>query len=451
MKTLFVIAYEFPPLNVGGVQRPLKFVKYLPDFGIKPVVFSLDPRSYPLVYEDCHVDEATIDEIPAGVEVFHVPSEDILRHKRGKFRDFLTTWFSILPREGAGWQRHLQAAFSAQVGLHKPSAILVTAPPFSVIPLAIKLAAQHRLPLLLDMRDAWSGWNMTPYGSYLHYRLTLALERRCFTAAAAVVATSDQTLADFQRLHPAIPPEKFHLVTNGYDQEIDRWEMAAAVPQDRPLVIGYVGSFYYSPEGRRQMLTPWWRKRGHRMLQYVPKREDWLYRSPHFFFRALRSLFDRRPDLARRVVVRFAGSKPQWMDLMVGEFGLEGLVEFLGRIPLKESLRFQETCDALLLTSSKVIGGQDYSIAGKTFEYLSMRKPVIGFVAEGAQKRMLQKTGVAVVCDPDDPTGAATQLEEFFTGNWRPAPNKEFLESLHRRVQTSRLADIFNLVTGEVG
>lgn len=451
VKTLFIIAFEFPPLNVGGAQRPLKFVKYLRDFGIEPVVFSLDPRSYPLVFQDWHLDPDTVGEIPAGVEIVHVPSDDILRLKKGKLKDFLTTWLSILPREGEGWRRHLETAFADRVQRHRPSALLVTAPPFSVIPLAVELAERYRLPLLLDLRDAWSGWNMAPYGSYLHYRLTLALERRCFNAAAAIIATSDQTLADLRRLHPGIPAAKFHLVSNGYDREIDCWEFGLAVPADRPFVIGYVGSFYYSPEGRRRMFTPWWRKRGHHMLQYVPRREDWLYRTPYYFFGALRALLDRRPDLAGRVSVRFAGGKPDWMDAMVARFGLEGLVECIGRIPLAESLRFQASCDALLLTSSKVIGGQDYSIAGKTFEYLSMRKPIIGFVAEGAQRRLLLKSGVAVVCDPDDPAGAAVQLEDLLAGHWRPAPNREFLASLHRREQTSRLAGIVHAVAPEVG
>lgn len=444
MKTLFVIAYEFPPYNDGGVQRPLKFVKYLREFGWEPVVFALDPLSYRLVYEDYHLDAATVDEIPAGLEVVHVPSNDLLRLKKGKLRDFLTTWFSILPREGKGWRRHLEAAFAEQVRRHKPAALLVTAPPFSVIPLAIDLARRHKLPLLIDMRDAWSGWNMNPYGSYLHYRLTLALERRCFAAAAAVIATSDQTLADFRRLHPSLPGDKFHLVTNGYDREIDSWDFDFIVSTERPLVIGYVGSFYYSPEGRRQMFAPWWRKRGHRMLQYVPQQEDWLYRSPYFFFRAVRVLFDRSPDLAGRLVIRFAGSKPEWIDGMVAEFGLQGQVEFLGRISLAESLRFQETCDALLLTSSKVIGGEDYSIAGKTFEYLSMRKPIIGFVSAGAQKRLLEQTGVALLCDPDDTENAAAALKGLFRGEWSLRPNREFLASLHRRGLTARLTGIID-------
>ena len=56
MRNVFFIAYEFPPLNVGGSQRPLKFVKYLREFGINPIVFCLAPESYPKVFSNYKLD-----------------------------------------------------------------------------------------------------------------------------------------------------------------------------------------------------------------------------------------------------------------------------------------------------------------------------------------------------------------------------------------------------------
>jgi glycosyltransferase involved in cell wall biosynthesis len=193
------------------------------------------------------------------------------------------------------------------------------------------------------------------------------------------------------------------------------------------------------------MFTPWWRKRGHRKLQYVPHQEDWLYRSPYFFFRAVRMLLDRHPELMEGLCIRFAGSKPDWIQGMVEEFDLVAIVQFLGRIPLSESLRFQESCDALLLTSSKVIGGQDYSIAGKTFEYISMKKPIIAFVTEGAQKRLLARTGISLICDPDKPDDSVATLWNLLAGQWRATPDEVLLNSLHRRKLTGKLAGIIEM------
>jgi hypothetical protein len=450
MISLFILAHEFPPLNSGGSQRPLKFVKYLPEFGINSVVFSIDPASYPVVFKEYSVDEAMMAEIPDQVEVIRVQSDDIISLKKRKLRYFLATSLSVIQREGQGWRRHLIPRFDKEVRRRRPQVLMVTVPPFSMAPLGVELSERFNLPLILDMRDAWSGWYASPYRSYLHYLLTLRLERRCFDAAREVIATSDQTVAEFRRLHPTIPAERFHVITNGYDREIDNWKAYRPRRADNEFVIGYVGSFYYDPASRRQMFTPWWRKRGHRMLQYVPHREDWLYRSPWFFFRAVRTLLNRTPESTRRLHIRFAGSKPGWIDGMVQEFNLGGIVEFLGQLPLSESLRFQESCDALLLTSSKVIGGQDYSIAGKTFEYISMKKPIIGFVTEGAQKQLLEQSGLALICDPDRPDEASARLERLLTGDWRAAPSVEFLQSLHSRNLTGRLAGIIEkVVNGE--
>ena len=218
------------------------------------------------------------------------------------------------------------------------------------------------------------------------------------------------------------------------------WSLPAVTIGDK-FVIGYVGNFYYSPEARSAMMTPWWQKRPNRMIQYSPRKEDWLYRSPYFFFRALALLLHKRPSLRDRIVVRFAGAKPDWLDDQVTEFGLGDIVEFHGFLGKENVLNFQRQCDALLATSSRVIGGNDYSIAGKTYEYFSMRKPIIGFVAPGAQKEMLEKSGMAVICNPVDAQTSAQELGNLIDGRMQLSPQKEFLDSLHRRVLTKCLAD----------
>jgi len=194
------------------------------------------------------------------------------------------------------------------------------------------------------------------------------------------------------------------------------------------------------------MMQPWWRKRLNRMIQYAPRQEDWLYRSPYFFFQAVAHLLERQPACRERLRIRFAGQKPDWMDAQVKQFKLEGLVEFVGILEHREALKFQSECDALLVTSSKVIGGQDYSIAGKTFEYFSMKKPIIGFVAEGAQKDLLAASGMALICDPDAPDTAAEQLGDLVAGRFEPKPNVNFLNQLHRRELTRQLAEVIQSV-----
>lgn len=190
------------------------------------------------------------------------------------------------------------------------------------------------------------------------------------------------------------------------------------------------------------MLKPWWRKKGHRMLQYIPHRQDWLYRSPWFFFKALVQLNDTHPELGKKIRVRFAGKKTSWLSDMISSFGLDNQVTLIGEIPHRESLQFQQECDALLITSARQLGGRDYSIAGKTFEYLQMQRPVISFACEGAQKDLLKDSGTALLCNPDHTIQSANELAGLFEGRILLKPDQSFLETLSRLRLTGQLADI---------
>jgi glycosyltransferase involved in cell wall biosynthesis len=190
------------------------------------------------------------------------------------------------------------------------------------------------------------------------------------------------------------------------------------------------------------MLQSWWQKKGHRILQYIPHRQDWLYRSPYFFFKALKQLNIADPALGSKVKIRFAGKIQGWLKEMIASFELEDQVTLMGELSHQESLSFQADCDALLITSARQIGGRDYSIAGKTFEYIQMQKPVIAFVCDGAQKDLLQKAGVALICNPDDTEQSAGLLSALFRGRLDLHPDLIFLQGLSRQVLTERLAEI---------
>ena len=313
-------------------------------------------------------------------------------------------------------------------------------PPFSILPLATEVAKKYKLPLLLDFRDAWSQWRTVPYGTIIHYWRTLQMEGKYLRAANAIITTSEQTMSDFRELHRNIPARKFYYIPNGYNGSLKSWKTIDTDKQE--FIIGYVGSFYYSPEARRQMLQSRWRKRGHRILQYIPHRQDWLYRSPYFFFRAIQQLNILDPALGSKIKIRFAGKIHGWLQDMIASFGLENQVSLMGEISHKESLLFQENCDALLITSARQIGGRDYSIAGKTFEYLQMQRPVIAFVCDGAQKDILEKGGTALICEPDDTEESVRLLSGLFHGRTDLRPDTAFLQGLSRQTLTEQLADI---------
>ena len=438
MIDILFIAFEFPPVLRGGVYRSIAFVEHLPKYGINPIVITLDPASFKQTFDNYGYDEKLGREVIDRSTIVPVPASPAVI--QSGFEQFVTIYFSILGNEVRYWKDNFYEAVDKAVEKYQPKAIFATVPPFSVLELAAEAARKHQLPLVLDFRDAFSQWRGVPYGSILHYRKTVQVEKKYLNAAAAVVATSLQTIDDFKTLHRQVAAEKFHYIPNGYSGHLKAWREIEA--DKETYTIGYVGGFYYNPGEREQMLKPWWRKRGHRMLQYIPRKQDWMYRSPYFFFTALQELNALDPVLGKRIRVRFAGKKPGWLAEMIRALGLGEQVELIGELSHQESLAFQENCDALLITSAKQFGGRDYSIAGKTFEYLQMQRPVIAFVCEGAQKDLLASAGTALICDPDDRVGSAARLRELFGGKISFGPNYEFLKQLTREALTQQLAGV---------
>jgi len=239
---------------------------------------------------------------------------------------------------------------------------------------------------------------------------------------------------------------KYTVITNGFDED----EMPQLVNlkfKKNKIIIGYVGSFYYTPEYRDNIFRPWWKKPLHRMLNYVPRKEDWLYRSPFYFFKTIQSILDKHQDWKERVEIRFAGSTPKWLIDQIKAFGLENNCRHYGHLNHDDVISFQKGCDALLITSSKVIDGRDYSIAGKTFEYFTIGKPILAFVCDGVQKDLLQQSGSAVMFNPDDNKQSVTTMLQFFNGNIKLNPDMSFIKQHHRKNLTKKLAGVIREIT----
>lgn len=441
MKKILFISYEFLPIKSGGVYRPLGFIKYLKEFNYEPIILTLDLTSLKKTNLIFNIDESLGADIISQNKILHIPTS-LYDKKSSRVIDFLNIYFNPIGREAIGWKNNFNKYANEIIQKEKPELIFVTAPPFSVLLLAKELSKKHELPLVVDFRDAWSNWVVGPYASYFHYLNVFLAERKILKSANKIVVTSKQTIADFCKLHLAVSNSKFYYIPNGYDGELNTW--VNELVDKKEIVIGYVGSFYYSPNARESLLTPWYKKRGHKILQYTPSQQDWLYRSPFYFFKTLSQLFILHPVLKDKVKVKFAGRKPEWLQNMVKEFNLEKIVEFLGVLPHAESIKFQRKVDMVLITSSKVIDGLDYSIAGKTYEYFQNQKPILAFVCEGAQKEILEESGMAIICDPDNIEKSSEILFNALAGKVKLNPNISFLNGLNKRKLTGKLVEVFD-------
>src|ERR1022692_2111248 len=126
MTNILFIAYQFAPLNVGGTFRSLFFVKYLQQFGIFPIVLTLDPASFEKVYVNFNVDPELLDEIPKETDMRLVPSENVLQLYESRLKAFFNIYFNNYSgSEASKWEKALMTEVEKVILQYKPKALFV--------------------------------------------------------------------------------------------------------------------------------------------------------------------------------------------------------------------------------------------------------------------------------------------------------------------------------------
>ncbi len=400
----------------GAVLRALKFVKYLPAFGWRPLVVA--------GAGDYHVrDETLVAEIPAAAFVRHVgrgglfagaqkagppspPSRHVVarlsrrlsRQLRGvaSFPD-IYSWFA---RPGYGAARRLLTSHGGEL-------IFSTAPPYTSHVVAARLAREAGLPLVLDYRDAWAGNPFERPPTPIHRWRTPRAEAAVLGRASAAVTVTEGMAEAYRRRLPGGRPVVF--IPNGYD-EADFAEPAPS--REGPFTVAHSGQFY-----------------GDRM--------PWNFLAAAARFAARRDL---GPD---DFVVRFAGPVGRSVLRRAKGFGVR--VDAPGVLGHGDAVRAMRAADVNLI----IIGsrpGAAATLTGKIFEYLRAGRPVLGLVPpDGEAAALIRQFDAGAVVAPDDVDGAAAALSRLYDDRGKGArPCPRALRRFERRRLTAELAALFD-------
>lgn len=391
---------EFPPFNSAGSYRPFHFAKNLLTFGVKTTVLSIDLK------DTTRANNAKmLEELPKEIKIIRLKYQD-----RPRLNDLNSFWYKITHYFKADdlWSSMIKNEVKSNLKniilSNKIDIALITIPPFSSPRLFIPLLKKYDIPLIIDMRDHYSLWRATPYATYFHFLRVHWIEKYYLKKASKVIVVSNQMKIDLLKSHPSISNLKIDVIPNGIDKPIEEKVISSKSIETSTdkYIIGYSGSFYYNPDGQIEIMKSWKERKGLKKLYYNHRIEDWKYRSPYYFFKVLKKLFDLYPHLKSKIEFHFAGDETEWLINQVNEFGLEKNYKYVGYLSKDEITDFHKTCDAYLITSVKVLNGKDYCIASKTFSYLEGGKPILGFVTEGEQQEMLKTTGMGVIFDADE-------------------------------------------------
>lgn len=439
LKILF-ISFEFHPVQTTGNFRAAKFVKYFKSFGIDPIVLCGEEKSILQYYKGGKLNENLNKEIPEDITVYRVPF-----NKPYKPISKYSQFFYYSDPISFHWKENAENKAKEILAKHSDiKAIFVTVPPFSVHQIAYNLSIKYNLPLIVDLRDAWSTQGQFPYFTRIHFLLNRFYERRLLKRANAAVTVTAGLKKIYLDSNPGITSDKLDVVYNSfdnYDFEQSDPVNVSTVKSGEKFVIGYIGSYYYNTSTDKLRKTPWWKRKGIKKLFYFAVQEEWVYRSPYYLFKSLSKLFVQHPELKEQVYFGHVGGIPDWVKEMAFEFGLENNLIDYGFVNVDKLGPVINEFSALLITTEKIPVNQSFCLPSKTFDYIKYRKPILGLVKEGDLKIFLQKAGLATVIDPDD-FDDTQKLERFLMTRQAYSPDTSYISQFHASKQTAALAKI---------
>jgi glycosyltransferase involved in cell wall biosynthesis len=399
MKSVLVVSYHFPPEGGPAVQRVLKFVKYLPEFGYRPVVLT---AAHPLRTRD----RSLLAELPPGTTVHRVMDwaawmPHAWRRRRAG-RDF--------PDRHVSWKRSAVRAAVRIARKEKIDLLFSSTPPHSVQLAAAEIAERCRLPWVADLRDEWSEDPVYCRGAEKRH---LETERRALAACRAVVTVTPRAADNFRRILGRSVPA--HFLPNGYDP--------ADFPRTKPRPA--------SAAGRLRILY------GGRIS---------AKHSPRAVFETLRAELRRNPEWRDRLEIRILGGTGN-RNAIRGFEELSKIVEFVPYRPHDECLRMMEEADVLLLLATTAPGSE--ILTGKVFEYMAAGKPIWAVLSHrGELSRMLAAYGNAVTGFTSVPGSVASSWRRvasaWAAGRLNRPVRRAAVRRFDRRLQTAALGRIFD-------
>jgi glycosyltransferase involved in cell wall biosynthesis len=403
---VLIIAYYFPPLGGAGVQRTLKFVKYLPEFGWQPDILTVQgARTGPQ-------DPSLLTEISANLAITRTPALLLPPRWPWRVRSLLNRWVMVVD-EQIGWLPFARAAGKQLLKLRPPQAIYSTSAPYTAHLIARRLQQSSGLPWIADFRDPWFDNISNRFATPAHAALVKRLEKQVVEAANQIIVVSEPMRTALLERYPALSPSKVVVIPNGFDPA-DFVNPAPVASQGRFLIV-HNGSFYAR------------------------------HRTPEAFLQGLRLAIDQNLLPLEKVCVRFVGDAGKALPGLVSALNLETVVETTGYLPHHASLAHLLAADLLLLVVGSGPGASGIA-TGKIYEYLAARKPILALASSGAAADIIQTAQAGVLVDPDDPSAIAVQLGRLFSqyqaGRLDLSINEAVLVRFDRRQLTGRLAQL---------
>lgn len=392
-KKVLIITYYWPPAGGPGVQRWLKFVKYLPKYNIEPIVYCPENPNYPII------DALLEKEVPKDITVLKQPIKEpykfakILSSKSSK-----TISSGVIPKQNKQsliervllyirgncfipdarkhWVKPSVSFLTKYIKDNNIETIITTGPPHSLHLIGLKLKQQIGVKWFADFRDPW-----TTIGYHKKLKLTLASQKKHFRLELEVLNTADQIIvtSDITKREFQLKTKKpIEVITNGYDNHsVKRPE------KDKKFTLAHIGSLLSE-------------------------------RNPKNLWKAIQELIDENSDFKETFQLQLIGLVSNEVLQTIDEFGLKEYINIVGYVNHSEAIKEQMQSQVLLLIE---IDSEDTKaiIPGKLFEYMASETPIIAIGPKDSDvERIIKETNTGHYFTYAEKSEIKTQILSYF-------------------------------------
>ncbi len=421
MKKVFVIVYYWPPSGGAGVQRWLKFVKYLPQFGWQPTVITTTDGDYPAI------DESLCKEVPAGIKVIRtktpnfgkwfkkingknsdVPYGSLEAAKNDSLFKKLSLWFRlnlVVPDARKVWNKYAYRAASKELLTNKYDAVVTSGPPHSTHLVGLKLKKKCNIKWIADFRDPWT--KIDYLDEYNRWKITQIIderyEKKVYDSCNRFIYSNPLIIKNFKK------SVKTYFLPNGYDH--DDFKILKKVNNLDKFEINYFGIIS-------------------------------IERNPLSVLKSVNKIFEEKNN--RSIRINFWGNIHQSVKDVLISNDKYNILNIYSYIPHKKMLEYLINSNLLLVVVNKIKSKKGV-FPGKIFEYLGSGIEILGIGPEdGDAAKILKETKCGKMFDYDNVDDIANFIETKYK-EWKEgkafSPSRE-IEKYSKINQTKQLADI---------
>lgn len=429
-KKVLIISYYWPPAGGPGVQRWLKFVKYLPDFDIEPIVYIPSNPSYPLL------DESLVNEVSKELTILKQPISEpyklasFLSKKNTKSISkglipevkkqslmarllLLIRGNFFIPDARKSWVKPSVRYLSTYIRDFKIDTVITTGPPHSMHLIGMQLQERLGVKWIADFRDPW-----TTIGYHKELKLTkiakqkhIDLERKVLQTADQIIVTSKVTKEEFQEK----TEQPIAVITNGYD--VEKTEI---ITLDKKFTLAHIGSLLAK-------------------------------RNPEVLWKVLKELITENADFAKHFQLKLVGAVSENVLKSVAFYGLSENLHKAGYVSHNEAIKIQKKSQLLLLIE---IDSEETKciIPGKLFEYMVSKRPIVALGPKDSDvEKIIIETNTGNYFNYSDYENLKSVILTHFKAFQENALQSHAigLQKYSRRELTRELAALMDLVNGK--